>query len=98
MSLHSSRVKERGSDDASCEDRAMRRACHVGKNICENYPRWIGKGLNDASCMLGGMLSSFMGFANPAWVILANAISHMAFMPHDASRVKERPCQVFELT
>ncbi len=50
---------------------------HVGNNICENYPRRIGQGLNDASCILCGMISSFVGLPNPAWVILANVVSHM---------------------
>jgi hypothetical protein len=48
-----------------------------GAYICENYPRRIGQGLNDASCMLGGMLSSLVGLPNPAWEILANVVSHM---------------------
>ena len=50
---------------------------HVGNNICETYPRWIGQGLNEASCMLGSMLSSLMGLPNPAWVSLANVVSHI---------------------
>jgi hypothetical protein len=52
-------------------------SCHVGNNISETYPRRIGQGLNDASCMLNRMLSSLMGLPNPAWVSLGNVVSHM---------------------
>ena len=45
---------------------------HVGNNISETYPRRIGQGLNDASCILGSMLSSLVGLSNPAWVSLGN--------------------------
>ncbi len=51
---------------------------HVGNNISETYPRRIGQGLNDASCILSSMLSSLMGLPNPAWVSLGNVVSHMA--------------------
>ena len=50
---------------------------HVGNNISETYPRRIGQGLNDASGILGSMLSSLMGLSNPAWVSLGNVVSHM---------------------
>ena len=50
---------------------------HVGNNISETYPRRIGKGLNDASCMLISMLSSLMVLTNPAWVSLGDVVSHM---------------------
>ncbi len=52
-------------------------APHVGNNISETYPRRIGQGLNDASCMLNRMLSSLIGLPNPAWVSLGNVVSHM---------------------
>ncbi len=50
--------------------------CHVRNNIFETYPRRIGQVLNDVSCVLGSMLSSFMGLPNPTWVSLV--VSHMA--------------------
>jgi hypothetical protein len=56
---------------------------HVGNNISETYPRRIGQGLNDESCILSSMLSSFMGLPNPAWVSLGNVVSHMADTPAD---------------
>ena len=52
-------------------------ACHVGNNISETYPRRNWEGLNDASCILGSMLSSSAGLSNPAWVSLGNVVSHM---------------------
>ena len=59
------------------EDFGRRNKSHVGNNISETYPRRIGQGLNDASCILGSMLSSLMGLSNPAWVSLGNVVSHM---------------------
>ena len=45
---------------------------HAGSNTSEKYPRRIGQGLHDASCVLGSMLSSLMGLTNPAWVFLGS--------------------------
>ncbi len=66
---------------------------HVGKSICETYPRMIGQGLNEAACMLGSMLSSLMGLPNQAWVSLANAVSHMAYRQCD----QLRECSIYIL-
>jgi len=68
---------------------AKKGTSHVGNNICENYPRRIGQGLNDVSCILGGMLSSLVGLPN----IIANV-----FLPIEDldSRTRERSCD-FEL-
>ena len=52
---------------------------HVGNNISETYPRRIWQGPNEASCMLGSMLSSWMGLPNPAWVSLGNVVSHLGY-------------------
>ena len=35
---------------------------HVGNNISETYPRRIGQGLNDTTCILGSMVSSLTVF------------------------------------
>ncbi len=48
-----------------------------GNNISETYPRRIGQGLKDVTCILGRMLSSLMGLPNPAWVSLGYVVSHM---------------------
>ena len=56
---------------------AMLLQSHVGNNISETYPRRIGQGLNDASCMLSSMRSSLMGLPNQAWVSLENVVSHI---------------------
>ena len=50
---------------------------HVGNNISEKWPRRIGQGLNDVSCILGSVLSSLMGLPYPAWLFLGNVVSHM---------------------
>ncbi len=42
---------------------------HVGNNICETYPRRIGQGLNDKSCM-----RYIMGLPNLASGSLANVV------------------------
>ena len=72
---------------------------HVGNNISENYPRRIGQGLNDASCMLNRMLSSLMGLPNPAWVSLGNVVSHMgAKSRHFLFTMKLEPSQPTQTT
>ena len=52
-------------------------AVPMWKNISEKYPRRIGQGLNDVSCILGSMFSSLLGLPNPAWVFLEKC-----FFPH----------------
>ena len=61
---------------------------HRINNISEKYPRRIGQGLNDVSCILGSMSSSLVGLLNPAWVCLGNFVSHMADCTHIHARTR----------
>ena len=60
---------------------------HVGNNISETYPRRIGQGLNETTCILGSMVSSLTSLSNPTWVSLGNFVSHMAREMHHARQM-----------
>ena len=62
-------------------DRVM---IHMGNNLSEKYPRLIGQGRNDASCIPGSMLLSLVDLPNPTWAFLGNVVSHMG---DDAIRI-----------